>query len=303
MAFDERLLSGVRVLVAVVEAGSFTAAARNLGLTDSAVSRAVARLESRVGARLFDRTTRFVRLTDDGARFHAAVAPMLAGIGEAAEALAGTVRAVTGRLRVDMDAHFARAVLAPHLSEFLDLHPGLELELLVREVPDDLVREGLDVAIRFGPPAASSMVTRLLANTRVLTVASPDYLARHGRPAHPADLAGHHCIAFNDPRTGRPFDWEFHRDGEVLPVAVGGNLVTMDAGTMLAACLAGVGIAQSLALGIAPLLASGELVELFPDWPGECYPLHALYPSARHVPAKVRALLDFCERLLAAHPA
>src|ERR1700754_4826437 len=121
MAFDERLLSGVRVMVAVVEAGSFTGAARTLGLTDSAVSRAISRLESRVGARLFDRTTRFVRLTDEGARFHASVAPMLAGIGEAAEALAGSTRAVTGRLRVDMDAHFGRTVLAPHLSEFLDL--------------------------------------------------------------------------------------------------------------------------------------------------------------------------------------
>ncbi|WP_213982197.1 LysR family transcriptional regulator [Sphingomonas sp. dw_22] len=303
MAFDERLLSGVRVMVAVVEAGSFTAAARALGLTDSAVSRAIARLESRVGARLFDRTTRFLRLTDEGARFHASVAPMLAGITEAAEALAGTTRAVTGRLRVDVDAHFARAVLAPHLSEFLDRHPELQLELLVREVPDDLVREGLDLAIRFGPPASSSMVTRLLAETRVLTVASPGYLARHGRPAHPAELARYRCIHFNDPRSGRPFEWEFHRDGEILSVAVGGGLTTMDAGTMLAACLAGAGIAQTLAMGVEPLLASGALIELFPDWPDERYPLQALYPSGRHVPAKVRALLDFCQRLLAAHPA
>ncbi|MET0310404.1 MAG: LysR family transcriptional regulator [Sphingomonas sp.] len=301
MAFDERLLSGVRVMVAVVEAGSFTAAARTLNLTDSAVSRAIARLESRVGARLFDRTTRFLRLTDEGARFHASVAPMLAGISEAAEVLAGTTRAVTGRLRVDVDAHFARAVLAPHLPEFLDLHPELQLELLVREVPDDLVREGLDLAIRFGAPVPSTMVTRLLANTRVLTVASPAYLARHGRPGHPADLTQYRCIHFNDPRTGRPFDWEFHRDGSILPVAVGGGLVTMDAGTMLAACLAGTGIAQTLAMGVEPLLASGDLIELFPDWPGERYPLHALYPSGRYVPAKVRALLDFCDRLLALH--
>lgn len=301
MAFDERLLSGVRVMVAVVEAGSFTGAARTLALTDSAVSRAISRLESRVGVRLFDRNTRFVRLTDEGARFHASVAPMLAGIGEAAEALAGSTATVTGRLRVDMDAHFGRTVLAPHLSEFLDRHPDLELELLIREVPDDLLRDGLDLAIRFGPPAISSMVTRLLANTRVLTVASPAYLARHGRPAHPSELVRYRCIDFNDPRTGRPFDWEFHRGGEVLPVAVGGGLVTMDAGTMLAACLAGVGIAQTLALGVEPLLVSGELVELFPDWPDERYPLHALYPSSRYVPAKVRALLDFCEEVIAVH--
>jgi DNA-binding transcriptional LysR family regulator len=302
VAFDERLLSGVRVLVAVVEAGSFTAAARTLGLTDSAVSRAIARLESRVGARLFDRTTRFTRLTDEGARFHALVAPMLAGIAEASEELAGSTSAVKGRLRVDVDAHFARTVLAPRVTEFLDLHPELQLELLVREVPDDLVREGLDLAIRFGPPANSSMVTRLLANTRVLTVASPGYLAQHGRPAHPAELTQYRCIHFNDPRTGRPFDWEFHRGGEVLPVVVGAGLIVMDAGTMLAACLAGAGIAQTLAMGVEPLVASGALVELFPDWPDEQYPLQALFPSSRHVPAKVRALLDFCQRLLAAHP-
>jgi len=297
--FDDRLLAGVRVLVAVVEAGSFTGAAPMLGLTDSAVSRAIGRLETRVGARLFDRTTRSLRLTEAGARFHASVAPLLDGIAEAAEALGGSTRRITGRLRADVDSHFASTVLAPRLPEFLDAHPELELELLARGRPDDLVREGIDVAIRFGPPESRSLVTRTLAETRVLTVAAPAWIARHGRLGHPGELAAHRCIHFNDPRTGRPFDWEFRRGGELVEVAAGRGLITADGATMIAACVAGAGVAQTLAIGVAPLLASGALVELFPDWPEERFPLHALYPSGRHVPAKVRAFLGFCTELLA----
>jgi DNA-binding transcriptional LysR family regulator len=297
--FDDRLLAGVRVLVAVVEAGSFTGAAQVLGLTDSAVSRAVARLEERVGARLFDRTTRSLRLTEAGAEFHASVAPLLDGIAEAAETLGGSTRRIAGRLRADVDTYFASTVLAPRLPEFLERHPELELELLVGGRPDDLVREGIDVALRFGPPESRSLVTRTLTETRVLTVASPGWIARHGRPKHPSELAGIRCIHFNDPRTGRPFDWEFRRGSEVVEVAAGRGLITADGATMIGACLAGAGVAQTLATGVASLIASGALIELFPDWPDERFPLHALYPSGRHVPAKVRAFLDFCVELLA----
>jgi len=296
--FDDRLLAGVQVLVAVVEAGSFTGAAHVLGLTDSAVSRAVGRLETRVGARLFDRTTRSLRLTEAGAEFHASVAPLLDGIAEAAEALGSSTRRIAGRLRADVDSHFASTVLAPHLPTFLDAHPELELELLARGRPDDLVREGIDVAIRFGPPESRSLVTRTLAETRVLTVAAPSWIARHGRPDHPSELAKHRCIHFNDPRTGRPFEWEFRRGDALVEVAAGRGLITADGATMIAACVAGAGVAQTLAIGVAPLLASGALVELFPDWPEERFPLHALYPSGRHVPAKVRAFLGFCAGLL-----
>lgn len=296
--FDDRLLAGVRVLVAVVEAGSFTRAAHVLGLTDSAVSRAIGRLETRVGARLFDRTTRSLRLTEAGAEFHASVAPLLDGIAEAAEALGSSTWRIAGRLRADVDSHFASTVLAPHLPAFLDAHPELELELLARGRPDDLVREGIDVAIRFGPPESRSLVTRTLAETRVLTVAAPSWIARHGRPDHPSELAKHRCIHFNDPRTGRPFEWEFRRSDARIEVAAGRGLITADGATMIAACVAGAGVAQTLAIGVAPLLASGALVELFPDWPEECFPLHALYPSGRHVPAKVRAFLGFCVGLL-----
>src|SRR4051795_3421441 len=152
MAFDGRLLGGISVLAAVVETGNFIRAAESLGLTQSGVSRAVARLEARVGVRLFDRTPRAVSLTDEGRRFHTQVAPLLAGLEEATTEAAGSADAVRGKLRVNVDGWFARLVLAPRLPALLAAHPQLSLELIVRDTVGDLVSEGIDVAVRFGEP-------------------------------------------------------------------------------------------------------------------------------------------------------
>jgi DNA-binding transcriptional LysR family regulator len=152
MAFDGRLLGGIGVLAAVVETGNFVRAAEMLGLTQSCVSRAVARLEARVGVRLFDRTPRAVTLTDEGRRFHAQVAPLLAGLEEAASEATSAATVVRGRLRVNVDPWFARLVLAPRLSRFLLAHPALSVELMVRDTLGDLVTEGFDAAVRFGEP-------------------------------------------------------------------------------------------------------------------------------------------------------
>ena len=294
MLHDARLLSGIGVLDAVVEGGSFARAAETLGLSDSGVGRAVARLEARIGIRLFDRTTRSLRLTDEGARFHAEVSPLLAAIEAAATEASGSGSAVRGRLRVDVDPFFARLVLAPRLPGFLERHPGIALDLVTREKVGDLVRDGIDVALRFGPPSVLSTVSRHLLDTRVLTVAAPAYLARHDRPATPADLARHRCIQFRDPATGQPFAWQFVRGAETIEVPAWGAMTLGDVGIMLDTCLAGAGIAQVLALGTGQLLADGRLIELFPDWPDETFPLHAVYPSRHQPPAKVRAFVDFC---------
>src|ERR1700761_9318070 len=152
MAFDNRLLAGVGVLAAVVESGNFAKAAKALGLTSSGVSRAVARLEMRLGVRLFDRTPRAVALTDEGG---------------------GAAAAVGGRLRVNVDPWFARWVLAPRLSKFLTDYPALTLELVIRDTLGDLVREGFDAAVRFGEPEPSSLIVRKLMETRILTCAAP----------------------------------------------------------------------------------------------------------------------------------
>jgi DNA-binding transcriptional LysR family regulator len=293
MALDGRLLSNVSVLAAVVEGGSFARAADALGLTPSGVSRAMARLEARIGVRLLDRTTRSLSLTDEGRLLYANINPLVLGIEEAVTHAAGSSGAVRGRLRVNTDAFTSRLLLSPHIGRFLDLYPELSLELIARDQLGDLVAEGFDIAVRFGEPPSSSLVARKLMDTRSVTVATPDYLKRHGRPAKPADLANHVCIQVRSPVTGQPLPWEFLRGRKSIQVPTSGRLLLTEPGTILGTCLAGVGVAQIKALGIQQLLDERQLIDLFPDWPDKRFPLYALYPS-RHLPAaKVRAFIEF----------
>ena len=298
---DGRLLAEMSVLAAVVETGSFTRAAEVLGLSASGVSRSVARLEAKIGVRLLERTTRALRLTGEGTRLYELAAPHLSGIEEAADAVAGAAATVRGVLRVSLNPLFVRYVLAPRLPEFLARYPELELRMV--PVPDaaDLVAEGVDVAVRFGPQPASSMSSRLLLNTRVLTVAAPAYLKRRGRPKVPQDLAGHECLQYINPQDGRVFDWEFHRGKEVLVVETRGRLTLTDGDALVRACVAGAGVAQMLALGFESLITSGALVDLFPDWPDETFPMYAIRPSRRLPPAAVEAFLDFCTEICRHH--
>ena len=293
MALDDRLLSGVSVLAAVVEAGSFVRAAETLGITQPAVSRAIARLEARIGVRLLDRTTRSVTLTEDGRRLYEETSTLLSSIGDAVTFATGAASVVRGRLRVNMDTYFSSMLLAPHLGRFLDLYPEVSLELITRSELGDLVSEGFDLAIRFAELPSSSLVARRLLETRVVTVASPSYLAKQGRPAKPTDVPGHVCLQFRNPVTGRPFEWEFHRGRKILPIKTTGRLLLTDAQTLVGACVAGAGIAQLLAISIQGHLDRGDLIELFPDWPDERFPLYALYPSRHLPPAKLRAFIDF----------
>src|SRR5882762_7769067 len=184
MALDGRLLSNVGVLAAVVEGGTFARAAEALGLTPSGVSRAIARLEARIGVRLLDRTTRSLNLTDEGRILYASINPLVLGIEDAVTLTTGSSNAVRGRLRVNTDAFTSRLLLLPHLPRFLKLYPDLSLELIAREQLGDLVGDGFDIAVRFGEPPSSSLVARKLIDTRSVTVATPDYLRRHGRPTN-----------------------------------------------------------------------------------------------------------------------
>lgn len=299
MAFDGRVISNIGVLAAVVEGGSFARAAEALGLSRSGVSRAVARLEARVGVRLLDRTTRAVALTDEGRRLYAEVVPLLTGIEDAVTVTAGSAIAVRGRLRVNVDAFFSRLLFTPHIPEFLALYPELTLELVAKDQLGDLVGEGFDIAVRFGHPPDSSLVSRKLLETRTITVASPAYVAAHGRPEAPSDLARHACIQVRDSASGQPIDsWTYRRGAEVAEVRATGRLMVAEFGTMLGACLEGVGIARVKAIGVQRLIDRGELVELLPDWTGESFPLYALYPSRHLPPAKVRAFIDFVQSRL-----
>jgi DNA-binding transcriptional LysR family regulator len=298
MAFDGRILSGVSVLVAVVEGGSFVKAAELIGLTDSGVSRAIGRLETRLGVRLLDRTTRSVSLTDEGRRFYDEVKPHLAAIEDAAIIASGAVSAVRGRLKVDIDPFFLPVVLAGRLGAFCERYPGLSIEFVSSERLGDLVSEGIDLAIRFGQPRLSTLVSRKLIEAPILTVASPSYIERHGRPDHPEDLKQHRCLQFLNPYSGRPYEWKFIRGAEAIEVPTSGPLNFTDPKSMMEECAAGTGIAQIIGWGVGELLASGTLVDLFPAWHGERFPLFAFHPSRKHPPAKVRAFVDFCVEVI-----
>lgn len=294
MSFDSRILSGISVLSAVVEGGSFVKAAELSGITDSGVSRAVSRLESRLGIRLLDRTTRSVSLTDEGRLFYETVKPHLDAIEDAAVMAGGASSAVRGKLRVDIDPFFLPLVLAGKLGAFCELHPELSIEFVSSERISDLVSEGVDLAIRFGRPRFSTLVARKLVEAPILTVAARTYIERYGRPRHPSDLVGHRCLQFLDPHTNRPFDWEFVRGGKVIAVETRGPLTFTDPKTMLEECVAGSGVGQIIGWGVGDLLSSGRLIDLFPEWHGERFPLFAYHPSRKHPPAKVRAFIDFC---------
>jgi DNA-binding transcriptional LysR family regulator len=302
MAFDSRLFGGIGVMAAVVETGSFARAGAALGLTQSGVSRAIARLEERVGVRLFDRNPRAVTLTDEGRRFHAQVAPLLVNLEEAATDAAQASASVRGRLRVNVDPWFARLLLAPRLPGLCATHPELSLDIVVRDTLGDFINDGMDVAVRFGDPEPSALVARKLFETHVVTCAAPSYLAQHGTPREPRDIEKHECLLFRNPATGRPFAWEFRRGSKAIDVKVSGQLTFNDLATKLAACVAGQGIAQSFALGLDPFLESGALVQILPEWADERFPLHIYHPSHHLPPAKVRAFMTFIEEAVLAMP-
>ncbi len=293
MPYDGRLIAGTTVLLAVVENGTIARAAAALGLTPSGASRALQRLEARVGVRLVDRTTRALSLTDEGRRFYERAGPLLDGLEEAALEAAGATVTVRGRLRVNIDPFFARVILADRLADFLARYPELGVELVMRDRTGDLIADGFDLAVRFGDPPAGRLIARKLAETRVLTVAAPAYLAAHGEPEHPSDLADHACIDFYDAASGRPYAWEFRRGDEVVPVAIPARLMVSDSGTLAGACVAGAGIAQFLELGTEDMVASGSVVPILTDWADEHFPLYALMPSRHQRAARVRAFVDF----------
>jgi len=292
---DERILNGLSILAAIVQCGSFAGAGKALNMSQPGVSRSIARLESRLGIRLLERTTRSVSMTDDGRRLYEQIGPLLTGLKDAVASVMEGRALVRGRLRVQMHRTFAHFLEGARLREFLEAYPELEVELVARDQLGDLVSEGFDVAIHIGTPPVSSLVAKKLWDTRIVTVASTSYLKRHKRPATPEDLVTdkHILIDYRDPETGRPFEWEFHRGRRIVKVPTKGRIVLTDILTMHSLCLAGYGIVQVMENVVSRLLRQGKLIDLFPDWPDERFPFYAVYPSRKHLPAKTRAFLDF----------
>jgi DNA-binding transcriptional LysR family regulator len=301
-------LGDLRVLVATANAGSLTAAGKLLGLTPAAASAMLKRLETQLGARLFERSTRAIRLTDAGQTLldYAVRALELLQEGEAqvTQGRGGLV----GTLRVAAPSDLTRSLLLPWFDDFIKAQPGIQLALSVSDRVQDVLRDQVDVALRYGDlhdaRAATNpgLVARLLHASRRVLCASPAYLARHGAPASLGDLAHHNCLTFHV--AGKRYaKWRFRRDGQWTDVAVAGDRTADDAALAHQWALAGIGITYKAELDMLHDLRSGALVSLLPllrpAWTGEDYPLYAVLPSNRFIPGRVRAFIDFIASRLA----
>ncbi|WP_232493143.1 LysR family transcriptional regulator [Novosphingobium kaempferiae] len=280
-------MESLGIFVRVVEAGSFTGAARIIGTTPSAVSKSMARLEARLGFRLFRRSTRAFTLTAEGERYFERVAPLVRGIEQAGEGIGAGTEA-SGHLRLSMPADFGRILVNALTVGFHQLHPKVQLDLSLSDRHVDLIREGFDAAIRVGHVPDTGLIARPLGRLPMALVASPDYLARHGTPTCVADLEAHAHVRYM--LAGRAFPLMFEA-GEFLPPR---GVLDADSGEALRiAARNGLGITQILKASVADDLASGHLVEVLPQVPLASVPVQVLHAYARAVPERAAALLRF----------
>lgn len=291
--------SSAAVFVRVVETGSIRGAARTLGMPKSNVSRRVAELEGQLGARLLQRTTRRLRLTDAGQAYFRGASVAVSALLDAERAAHALQATPRGVLRVTGPVQLGVQYLWPVVREYMRTYPEVEVSLNLSDRIVDLVEEGIDVAIRAGALSDTSLVARRLPGTTFVVAASPAYLSRAGRPRRPEDLARHACLVHG---AGLAESWRFRREGAPVDVAVRGPLGCTSFNLLRDACVDGVGIARIPLLLAAEPLASGTLVRLLERFEPPEAPLHVLYPSQRHVAPKVRTFVDALVRAFADPP-
>lgn len=276
--------------VKAADARSFTVAAEQLGLSRSTIGKRITRVETRLGVRLLHRTTRSVTLTDEGAMFYERCVEVLQAL-EAAEAAVSARGVVpSGRLRIDVPVSLGRLQVLPVVHDYMRRWPNVEVNISFSDRYVDLVEEGIDLAVRVGGMVDSSLVSRTIAPHTLVTCAAPEYLARNGTPAVPADLVAHECVTFN--HGGRPVDWRFRIDGAVCPLAVRGRLRSGNAEALRDTVMAGLGIGQLATFLIADELRTGMVVPVLGDFAAEGEPLAVVYPARTHLPPKVSAFIQ-----------
>ncbi|PRD38466.1 UNVERIFIED_CONTAM: yhjC [Trichonephila clavipes] len=295
-------LDSMRVFLRVAELASFTQAADSLGLTKASISAAVQRLEGQLGTRLLHRTTRRVRLTQDGQAYYERCRDLLSDVEELQSLFRRDEARLTGRLRVDMPASSARQAIIPRLPEFLAQHPGLEMDLSSTDRRVDVVREGFDCVLRAGTLDESSLVARPLGALRQISCASPAYLARHGTPGSLDDLARHQLIHYTPVLGGKSPGFEYlGPDGMPRTLAMAGAVTVNNSDAYTTACLAGLGLIQSPEAGLRGLLQRGELVQVLPGQAVPSLPLNLLYANRRHLPRRVRVFMDWLDLVMREH--
>lgn len=290
-------LDRMQLFIRIVERRSFAAAAADLGLARSTVTEQIKSLERDIGVRLLERTTRHVTTTLDGRAFYERCLAILAEVDEAENIFRdGQPRGV---LRIDAHSFLTRSFLLPRLDEFLTRYPLLELQIGQGDRLVDLVREGVDVAIRAGPVSDGGLILRRLGLLREMTCASPDYVARHGMPAHPDALDGQMMVGFLSSRTAQVMPLEFSLGDEVRFVTLPSRLTVNNSDTMLDLARRGYGLIQAPRYRLMPHIAEGALVEVLPDFPPPPTQLSALYPQNRQLSPRVRVFIDWIVRVFA----
>jgi len=293
----------MQIFARVAELSSFTQAAQVLGLPKASASLAVQQLEAQLGTRLLHRTTRRVQLTQDGQAYYERCKDLLDDVDELQAMFQqpdGT--ALRGRVRIDMSTGIARQLVLPALPDLLARHPLLEVELSSTDRRVDLVREGFDCVIRVGPVAEPGLVARPLGLVRVATCASPGYLARKGMPQSLADLAQHELVHYVSTLGTKSAGFEtMAKDGAPQFHPMAGRITVNSAEAYLGACAAGLGLIQAPLLGVRELIDRGLLTEVLPHHPAPPMPVTLLYPHRRHLPQRVRVVMDWLAAVVQAH--
>jgi DNA-binding transcriptional LysR family regulator len=294
-------LAAMQAFVRVVEAGSFVRAAEKLGASTSSTSRLIADLETHLGARLLNRTTRRLSLTETGQGYYERCIQLLADVDEAETAAGAAAAAPAGRLKLTCPYNLLAQPIAPALAEFGRRHPQVTFDVTVADRVIDLVDEGFDLAVRIGAPGGEQLVARRLGSTQLVACASAAYLGQRGAPQAPADLARHSALTYA--YVASPFQWRLvDAEGRPHDVRVGGPLHANSGELLAAAAVAGMGIVFEPDFVVGPCLARGELQRVLPDCAGPKLDVWAVYPSRRHLSAKVRTFVAYLAEVFAADP-
>ncbi len=286
-----RRFGAISVFVAVVENGGFTAAARTLGISKSAVSKRINQLEAHLGVRLLHRTTRKLSLTEAGERYFAHATQALAAANQAEDAVAELQGEPQGQLRISSPMSFGRLHVAPMIPKLLKRYPKLKIDLVMDDRRVDLVAEGFDTAIRAGNLPDSTLIARKLAPVRQVLCASPDYIDRYDRPSTPAELFGHNCVLYS--YSSDADKWTLIGEGGPVTVTVSGSYKVNNSEALLEALREGVGIGRLPTFVAGPDLKAGRLVKLFESYRIPEFTLYAVFPEREYLPAKLRVFLDF----------
>ncbi|WP_144138257.1 LysR family transcriptional regulator [Paraburkholderia sp. BCC1884] len=286
-------LAAMEIFIRVVDTGSFSAAARHLDIGQPAVSKSVAQLEEWLGVRLLLRSTRALTPTEAGSSFYQRARRAIEEADEAVVAARGTLSALSGKLRVSAAVCFARLHIVPRLSEFLEQHPNLNVEMVLDDRNIDLVDEGVDLALRMGVLADSNMTARRIGEARRRVIGTREYFERHGYPEAPADLLAHHAVIYT--RDGGGEDWTFRKSTAELSVKLQGRVKITATEGVRAAVLSNLGLAVASEWAFTPELKSGEVISVMDDWLLPTIMLSAVYPTGRLASSKARQFAAFAE--------